>query len=207
MYKVFFADKVTTFAVENQASQGKTLQLAPGQRISRDNVLQELQDTNDLWIVSPETEAVFHDFCAEFTPVEAAGGVVENRQGEFLLIYRNNRWDLPKGHIEPGEQRADCAVREVSEECGIPQDKLRIEAPLTDTLHFYYFPKTSRWELKRTYWYRMHCDESPALAPQQEEGISRVEWVAPQEAIRRAASSYKTIQAVIAALPEKRKQK
>ena len=34
------------------------------------------------------------------------------------MIYRNGFWDLPKGKLEPGESRKECAVREVSEEIG-----------------------------------------------------------------------------------------
>ena len=41
-----------------------------------------------------------------------------NDRGEYLMIHRNGRWDLPKGHVEPGESTAECAVREFAEETG-----------------------------------------------------------------------------------------
>ncbi len=44
-----------------------------------------------------------------------------NREGDFLLIATGGgrRWQLPKGHIEPGETSQEAAVREVREETGV----------------------------------------------------------------------------------------
>jgi 8-oxo-dGTP pyrophosphatase MutT (NUDIX family) len=56
-----------------------------------------------------------------------AGGVVyrldHTGTPEFLLVTAKNRpdqWVYPKGHIEPGEPPEAAAVREVSEEAGVP---------------------------------------------------------------------------------------
>jgi 8-oxo-dGTP pyrophosphatase MutT (NUDIX family) len=57
----------------------------------------------------------------------SAGGLVVDRAGGQLrgaLIGKRDRagrlvWSLPKGHVEPGESRAEAAVREVAEETGI----------------------------------------------------------------------------------------
>ncbi|KAB2956565.1 MAG: NUDIX hydrolase [Thermoanaerobaculia bacterium] len=56
-------------------------------------------------------------------PVErqhSAGGLVL-RNGHVLLIATagGRRWQLPKGHVEPGESNAQAAVREVREETGV----------------------------------------------------------------------------------------
>ena len=49
----------------------------------------------------------------------SAGGLVV-RGGEVLLIApRAGRWQLPKGHVEPGEAPPEAAVREVREETGV----------------------------------------------------------------------------------------
>jgi len=37
----------------------------------------------------------------------------------FLLMRHANRWDIPKGHIDPGETERQCALRELREETGI----------------------------------------------------------------------------------------
>lgn len=49
-----------------------------------------------------------------------AGGLVA-RGGEVLLISLDDgqRWQLPKGHIEPGESPEEAGVREVREETGV----------------------------------------------------------------------------------------
>ena len=38
---------------------------------------------------------------------------------EFLLMKHPSRWDLPKGHVDPGETELECALRELEEETGI----------------------------------------------------------------------------------------
>jgi len=38
---------------------------------------------------------------------------------EFLLMRHADRWDLPKGHVDPGETEIQCALRELSEETGL----------------------------------------------------------------------------------------
>ncbi len=38
---------------------------------------------------------------------------------EFLLMKHADRWDLPKGHVDPGETDIQCALRELEEETGI----------------------------------------------------------------------------------------
>jgi len=49
----------------------------------------------------------------------AAGGVVIH-EGQVLLLDRPGRGEvrLPKGHVEPGEEPAEAALREVREEAG-----------------------------------------------------------------------------------------
>jgi len=54
------------------------------------------------------------------TSVEAAGGVVV-RDGRVALVHRPayDDWTLPKGKLEPDEDRLGAAVREVAEETGL----------------------------------------------------------------------------------------
>ena len=51
--------------------------------------------------------------------IRAAGGVV-CRDGLIAIVHRPHRedWSLPKGKLEPGEDDAAAAVREVREETG-----------------------------------------------------------------------------------------
>jgi bis(5'-nucleosidyl)-tetraphosphatase len=50
-----------------------------------------------------------------------------NDQKSFLLMKHANRYDLPKGHLEPGESDLDCALREMNEETGISIDAVEID--------------------------------------------------------------------------------
>ena len=45
---------------------------------------------------------------------------------EFLLMRHANRWDLPKGHVDPGETEMQCALRELREETGITANDIEI---------------------------------------------------------------------------------
>ncbi len=105
--------------------------------------------------------------------VIAAGGIVV-RQGcpEILLIERHGIWDLPKGKRARGEDVAECALREVSEETGIMD--LKMVRLLGDTMHGYV--RGGRYWVKETYWYLMRSNAT-TFVPAGNEGIERVEWV------------------------------
>jgi bis(5'-nucleosidyl)-tetraphosphatase len=45
---------------------------------------------------------------------------------EFLLMRHADRWDLPKGHIDPGETEIQCALRELHEETGITANDIEV---------------------------------------------------------------------------------
>ncbi len=54
------------------------------------------------------------------TLVEGAGGVVFNHEGKVLVLrHKNGNWVFPKGHIDPGENHLQAAIREVEEEGGV----------------------------------------------------------------------------------------
>ena len=58
--------------------------------------------------------------------LQLAGCVIENNVGKVLLLHRNapgrQQWETPGGKIEPGEDSALTAKREVAEELGIEVD-------------------------------------------------------------------------------------
>ena len=194
---VYFADKTLRFV--SSASDAEGFPVAAECGPNRDKILKILETHNSVSVVAADPGAAFGAFAAGFVPVEAAGGVVVNDRGEWLMIRRNGRWDLPKGHLEAGESLAACAEREIAEETGIAA---RVERPLCETLHAYYFPKTARWELKRTRWYELYTPACAVLKPQTEEGIDAVAWCSPDEAAARAAECYPTVRTVLARLKD-----
>lgn len=54
-------------------------------------------------------------------PVSTATAAVFDEDGRVLLVHRteNGKWALPGGFLDPGEQWADAAAREVLEETGV----------------------------------------------------------------------------------------
>ena len=135
--------------------------------------LQEGQASWDL-LHSPPQEETYRMICEEFLEVNAGGGLVSNRRGDYLLISRNGLWDLPKGHQDPGEDISVTALREVREETGIDQLALRGLICVTD--HCY--KRNGIWHLKHTWWYDMLYTDPTDLTPQTEEDITKAAWVA-----------------------------
>jgi len=127
-----------------------------------------------IYIPSEDIEADYRRVCGEFKEVNAAGGLVSNRRGDYLLISRNGLWDLPKGHQEAGEDIRTTAIREVQEETGVMQLELRNLICITD--HCY--RREGIWHLKHTWWYDMLYTDPVDLTPQREEDISKAAWVA-----------------------------
>lgn len=132
-------------------------------------------------------------FSSSFKVIEAAGGLVKNGKGEYLFIFRNGKWDLPKGKIEKGEAVPVAAIREVEEECGIHNLKIRKE--LESTYHTYYLEKKE--VLKRTHWFEMTSDDNSALVPQIEEGITLVKWLPKKDLSQVYENTYESIKEVM----------
>lgn len=127
-----------------------------------------------IYIPTDNVEWMYRRVCAEFKEVDAAGGLVSNKRGDYLLIRRGGLWDLPKGHREEGEDIPLTALREVQEETGVDKLKLRDLICITD--HCYL--RNEIWHLKHTWWYDMLYTDPVNLTPQTEEDISKAAWVA-----------------------------
>lgn len=128
--------------------------------------------------------------------VTAAGGMVVNSKKEILFIYRNNRWDLPKGKTEKKESIEASAIREVEEETGV-QD-LEIKRFITRTYHV--FKRKGKLRLKETYWYEMYTDYAGELVPETNEGIKKAKWKNFKKSQKALTKSYANIKMLF---PEK----
>lgn len=106
----------------------------------------------------------------------SAGGVVyriETGQPLFLLIrdsYQN--WGFPKGHVEPGEDPAAAAMREVSEETGLAHLYVRGSIESID----WYFRFRGQLIHKICEFFLVETTES-TTSPQHAEGITACRWI------------------------------
>ena len=129
-------------------------------------------------------------FKSKYLLVKAAGGIVYNANNELLMIYRNNKWDLPKGKIEKGETPKQCALREVEEETGVEKLKI-LDNVCEKTYHTY--KENGKDILKKTYWYTMYTDWNGHLTPQRNEGVNIACWVNKTNQKEKIANSFNNI--------------
>lgn len=142
-----------------------------------------------LYIPTNDETGVFNTLCNTFKQIDAGGGLVQNRAKDYLLIYRNSLWDMPKGKLEEGETIEECAIREVHEETGL--ENLH-EGRLICVTHHCYHMKGD-FCLKHTYWYKMSYTEPKELIPQTEEDIKKATWVAKSSLPEFLSNTYPSI--------------
>jgi len=180
MYKVHFENRFILISPEPD-------------RLQKYGLFHKFRDTNELYkiisdfqsdtkihsinIYGPDIKHIWKIFRIYFTEVGAAGGLVRHASGRYLFIEKKGKLDLPKGHIEQGEEPEECAMREVREECGITGHT--IVKALQPSYHTYSWEGISY--LKRTFWFLMAYDGIVVTEPQIKEGITRVEWLLPEE--------------------------
>ena len=178
MHKIYFEKRSIIICPENDPalSDPNAIIFRPGDAFALHTLVGMVESSDTLQricIPSDDTEAMYRRICAEFKEVNAGGGLVSNRRGDFLIISRNGLWDLPKGHQDPGEDIDVTALREVQEETGINELELRGLICVTD--HCYI--RDGIWHLKHTWWYDMLYTDPTDLTPQREEDISKAAWV------------------------------
>ncbi len=191
MIKIYF-NRVTTIIANAQESEELKKKYS-GQKvriIDVDESFHPLQffqehskDKKSVFILRhPKPKAVLELFKKEFIPIEAAGGLVFNEDGNVLMIYRRGNWDFPKGKIDPGESPEEAALREVREETGLQHLKITRKQEFPDleqegTLHLY--RENGKYLIKLTHWFEMKGSKEDALQPEEREGIEKVKWIDP----------------------------
>ncbi len=138
------------------------------------------------YLYHPNREEILNKFTRHIPRVVAAGGVVTNREGKVLFIYRNDKWDLPKGVCKKKEALEDCAIREVEEETGV--QNLKIENFLRTTYHI--FKRNGKLRLKEVHWYAMKTNFDGKLVGEESEGIEKVKWKGPRKIRKALENSY-----------------
>ncbi|MDR0714930.1 MAG: NUDIX domain-containing protein [Bacteroidales bacterium] len=158
--------------------------------------LSDFSESTDerLYISYPDVKRLMKAVVSCFHTVEAAGGVVALADGRILMIKRLGKWDLPKGKAEKGETSEQTAVREVTEECGLPVAPV-ISSKLTDTYHTYF--RRHKHVLKHTAWYAMTFPYAAPLHPQLAEDITDALWLSVDEANRTLDNTYGSVKEVL----------
>lgn len=140
------------------------------------------------YIYDPD-DTILEKFSAKIPIVTASGGLVRNKKGKILFIYRNGKWDLPKGKLDKGESIESAAVREVEEETGVKN--LVVDDYLQTTYHI--FKRNGEFQLKQVYWFNMHTNYKGKLKPEKSEGITKVRWKGKKKTKKALKNSYHNI--------------
>ncbi|MDY0906558.1 NUDIX hydrolase [Pedobacter sp. CFBP9032] len=173
-YRIYINDN-TLFISEVLPEQKEKIQQLEFQDFDLQTFYKKLKNGSkkSYLFLTKNPEETFNKLKKNCEIIKAAGGLVESANGNYLFIFRNKKWDLPKGKLELGEKMKETAVREVEEECGIKV--LKREKKLCKTYHVY--QNGSKMVIKKTNWYKMTVKGEPKLVPQKEEGIDEAVWL------------------------------
>ena len=189
MYKVFVNDK--PLFLTNEIAKETDFQLFLLETVDIEQLIikmfnNKIKKAN---LYYPDEKEILKKVKEKIPVCKAAGGLVYNKKGDVLFIYRNGKWDLPKGGKEKGEEIELTAIREVEEETGV--SKLKIKEKLQKTYHV--FKRNGKYKLKITHWYEMTTTFEGVLIPQANEGIERVAWLNPEQVKEALNNSYENI--------------
>jgi 8-oxo-dGTP pyrophosphatase MutT (NUDIX family) len=180
MYKVFINEKKLTISKSvTNAERNIIFNGITSLEIALDLI--ENTSCTDINIYGDDSEEIWRNFSSLFKIIDAAGGVVFNKENKILFIHRLGKWDLPKGKLEPQEFLKNAAVREVEEETGLKD--LILEDFINTTFHIYKEKREGKEQkmLKSTYWFKMNYTGHETPKPQIEEGITEVDWKTNEE--------------------------
>ena len=113
---------------------------------------------------------------------------------EACLIRVGKAWSVPKGNIDKGETPAQAALREISEETGLPLDRLELRGELPPS-HYMYRRRDGRLVSKMVHHYLVEAPGDVPLRPDQRE-VDEAEWVPLEVAAKRV--SYRDLKGAFA---------
>jgi 8-oxo-dGTP pyrophosphatase MutT (NUDIX family) len=189
MYKVFVNDK--PLFLTNEIAKETDFQLFLLESIDIEQLIVKMfqNKIQKASLYYPDEKAILKKLKEKIPVCKAGGGLVYNKKGDVLFIFRNGKWDLPKGGIEKGEEIDETAMREVEEETGV--GKLAINRKLQKTYHV--FKRNGKYKLKVTHWFEMETDFVGIPKPQENEGIEKAVWLNPDEVKEALKNSFENI--------------
>ena len=189
MYKVFVNDK--PFFLTNQIVKETDFQLFLLESTDIKKLVINMFNNKikKCYLYYPDEKIILKKLKEKIPVQRAGGGLVYNNKGEVLFIFRNGKWDLPKGGKEKREKMKFTAMREVEEETGV--NKLTITKKLQKTYHI--FKRNGIYKLKITNWYEMKSTYEGIPIGQAEEGIEKVAWLNREQIKEAMQNSYENI--------------
>jgi len=189
MYKVFVNNK--PLFLTNEIVKETDFQLFLLESIDIEQLIIKMfqNKIQKAYLYYPDEKAMMKKLKEKIPVSKAGGGLVYNKNNEVLFIFRNGKWDLPKGGTEKGEEIQFTALREVEEETGV--NKLIIRDKLQKTYHV--FKRNGKYKLKVTHWFEMYSSFEGIPNPQLEEGIEKVAWLNPEQIKEALLNSYENI--------------
>ncbi len=189
MYKVFVNDK--PLFLTNTIVKETDFQLFLLESVDIKQVIVKIfqNKIQKAYLYHPDEKEIMKTLKTKIPVQKAGGGLVYNAKNEVLFIFRNGKWDLPKGGIEKGEAIEDTAMREVEEETGV--GNLVVTEKLQKTYHI--FKRNGTLKLKITHWFEMKTTFDGIPEGQAEEGIEKVAWLNPEEIKEALKNSYENI--------------
>jgi len=109
---------------------------------------------------------------------------------EACLIRVGTAWSLPKGNLDAGETPEQAALREISEEVGLPRESLTVRGELPPSEYMY--RRGGRLVSKIVHHYLVEAPPDAPLRPDARE-VDEAQWVPLREAATRV--SYRDLRA------------
>lgn len=189
MYKVFVKDIPIILSTKKEIGDKYTS--IPIKKVKLKKLIKKILKGEILYVnlYHKDEKKLFKHLRSKLKPIVAGGGLVYNSKGEILFIYRNDKWDLPKGKAEKNETIEETSIREVEEETKV--EGLQITEFLQTTYHV--MKRKGKFRLKETHWFEMKTDFDGELTPQENEGITKVEWKNFEKTQEALKESYENI--------------
>ena len=170
MYKVFVNEK--PLFLTNTFEKETNFKIYLLETVNIPKVISELflNKIQSAYLYHSDEKLIMKTLKSKIPVAKAGGGLVFNANGEVLFIFRNGKWDLPKGGIEKDETIENAAMREVEEETGV--SGLKITEKLQKTYHV--FKRNGIFKSKITYWFKMETNYTGPTCPQDDCNVCSV---------------------------------